>query len=676
MNILLKKLKITNFKGIKSLQFDVSNVASIYGDNGTGKTTVFDAFLWLFFGKNSEGASQFEIKPLDEKTNFIEKVESEVEAIIHAGNQEISIRKVLRQKWTTRRGEVKESYSGDENVYFWNDVPLKEGEFKTKIKGLIDESLFRLITDPLYFNTMKWQDRRNILLQMAGNIDNQDVIAVASKECSFDQLLAALNSGKTIDEYKREIAAKKTKIKSEIEVLPHRIAEVRRNLPEALNFEALRKDKVSHEEAIKSVQAALTSQQEAQGQVNQENQLLLKEHSAKVTEHRQKVFDLRNRLQSIEFDLRTQAKSSGSEKKMQMESLKSQRNRLSGELGLAETKINNHAQSIQALVNQREDLYKKYDAIDSETFTFDETECVCPTCQRQLEADDISSKKDQLFANFNNSKSHRLAGIQTEGKSLNAQIEHLTGQQSEEDNKLNQLRTEISTIDEQISKLTPELESIQSEEDLLRSLITNHQEYTQIKVQIESLEKQGDPVQPNLKAVSDQSELHSKLSYHQAQLTEINQSLYREEEIKRGTERINELSTQEETLSQQLMELEGAEFSILQFTKAQVDLIEQRINGLFKDVRFKMFNRQVNGGESECCETLVNTNGSFVPFPSANNAGKINAGLDIINALCKYYDVSAPVFIDNRESVTQLAGTASQIVNLIVSEFDKKLRVA
>ena len=89
-----------------------------------------------------------------------------------------------------------------------------------------------------------------------------------------------------------------------------------------------------------------------------------------------------------------------------------------------------------------------------------------------------------------------------------------------------------------------------------------------------------------------------------------------------------------------------------------------------------MFEQQVNGGETETCQTLVNSNGAFVPFADANNAARINAGIDIINTLCRHYDVHAPVFIDNRESVTRLADSDSQIVNLIVSAQDKILRVA
>jgi exonuclease SbcC len=127
-----------------------------------------------------------------------------------------------------------------------------------------------------------------------------------------------------------------------------------------------------------------------------------------------------------------------------------------------------------------------------------------------------------------------------------------------------------------------------------------------------------------------------------------------EETISKGNDRIKELQDQESTLALQLAALEGSEFAIMEFTKAKVDAIERRINGKFRNVRFKMFTQQVNGGEAETCETLVNSNGSFVPFPDANNAARINAGIDIINTLCQHYDVYAPIFIDNRESVTKL----------------------
>ena len=67
MDIRLKELHLENFKCHKNLTiaFDGRDT-SIYGDNATGKTSVYDALTWLLFGKDSlgNGEKAIEIKPL------------------------------------------------------------------------------------------------------------------------------------------------------------------------------------------------------------------------------------------------------------------------------------------------------------------------------------------------------------------------------------------------------------------------------------------------------------------------------------------------------------------------------------------------------------------------------------------------------------------------------------
>ena len=125
-------------------------------------------------------------------------------------------------------------------------------------------------------------------------------------------------------------------------------------------------------------------------------------------------------------------------------------------------------------------------------------------------------------------------------------------------------------------------------------------------------------------------------------------------------------------MAQEIANIEKTQYTIENFIKLKVDTIENRINEKFSLVKFKLFEDQINGGQVETCEALVNG----VPFSSLNTASKINAGIDIINTLCEFYNVSAPIFIDNRESVVKLLDSNSQIINLIVSESDKKLRIS
>ncbi|MGV8131376.1 MAG: hypothetical protein ACP5N7_04740, partial [Candidatus Pacearchaeota archaeon] len=134
--------------------------------------------------------------------------------------------------------------------------------------------------------------------------------------------------------------------------------------------------------------------------------------------------------------------------------------------------------------------------------------------------------------------------------------------------------------------------------------------------------------------------------------------------------RINELSEEERKLAQELAKLERQEILTETFIRAKSDILEQRVNGMFSLVKFKLFNEQINGGLTETCVPTI----YGVPFPDANNAAKYNAGIDIINALSKKYSVTAPIFIDNREGINRIIPTNAQIINLIVSK-DEKLTI-
>jgi exonuclease SbcC len=170
----------------------------------------------------------------------------------------------------------------------------------------------------------------------------------------------------------------------------------------------------------------------------------------------------------------------------------------------------------------------------------------------------------------------------------------------------------------------------------------------------------------------DVSELQSQRAVIVQDIDNIKSNLRNETQIKAVDDRIKVLEKEEKDLAQQIANVEKTQFVIERFNKLKIDTLEAKINEKFKFVKFKMFENQINGGEIECCKALI----EGVPFSDANTASKINAGLDIINTLCEFYQVTAPIFIDNRESVVDVIAIESQLINLIVSGEDKKLRVA
>ena len=165
----------------------------------------------------------------------------------------------------------------------------------------------------------------------------------------------------------------------------------------------------------------------------------------------------------------------------------------------------------------------------------------------------------------------------------------------------------------------------------------------------------------------DVSELQEGKRVLSDAITDLQKRLNKRETIERAEKLIQEFEDKKIQNNDALANLERTEFIITDFQKAKDNELMKRINGLFSLVSFSFVDEQLNGNEKITCVCTVDG----VPFPDLNNATKINAGLDIINAICQAKGISAPIFIDNRESVNQLIPTVSQVINLSVSTHSK-----
>ena len=207
MRISIKNMEIVNFKGIRKLdiKFD-EGMTSIRGGNGTGKTSVFDAFMWLLFGKDSQGRKEFSVKSLDTKGNEIPKIEHSVTGVFDIDGTSLVLKKTLREKWIKKRGSAEEVFAGNEGIYEINNVNVRQWEYQNKIDEIIDEEVFRLITNPVLFSGSKWQVQRKILTDMA-ELGSDYEIALKTGMREPERLLE-----KGVDERLKELSALKKKI--------------------------------------------------------------------------------------------------------------------------------------------------------------------------------------------------------------------------------------------------------------------------------------------------------------------------------------------------------------------------------------------------------------------------------------------------------------------------------
>jgi len=662
--IFLKNLRISNFKGIQNLNIDFSDSTDIYAANGVGKTSIFDAFTWLLFGKDSLDRKDFQIKPLRPDGIPIQKIENEVEGTLLYNGETIVLKRVHREKWVKKRGFSEPDFTGNETIYFWNEVPMNAKEYTSKINALLDEQVFKLISNPLAFNNLKWQDRRKVLIDIAGEI-NVDYV-----ENGLGHILE-LTKAKTIAEIKSEVNSKIKKIKEELKQIPTRIDEVQKSKPDSPDIEALEKEQLIWNSELERIENLLLDSSKA-------NQEILNEKSSIQSQ----IYSARTKIQSIDFDLRNKA---SLETKIDSTNL----DQLLQKLNDAQFECRNAQARLKQLESTRENKLKELDYIEAkkaalrsewvkinaETLSFNENDFHCPACKREFEMGDVETKKAEMLANFNNSKAARLQHINNSGLSLKTESEHIENSISELTNQVKDAQSYLDKCNADIQALNSSIElekSIQNSqpkrtaEEVYQELVSNHKEYTSLENEIVQLEKKLASIAPvqNEDLIGLKKQTLSNIDIINKQLSVVDQ-------IKSADKRIDELLQEEASLSQSLLKLEKQEFDIEKYIKLNMEAIENQINNKFQFVKFRLFETQINGGEIECCDALIDG----VPFDNANTASKVNAGIDIINTLCKFYKTSAPIFIDNKESVSNLIDSNSQIISLIVSPKDHKIRV-
>ncbi|WP_234121154.1 AAA family ATPase [Clostridium hydrogenum] len=645
-SIILKGLYLKNFKGIKELDIDFAKVTSVYGDNGTGKTTVFDAFTWLLFDKDSQDKSKFDVQPLDENNNVVHMLETEVTAVLEIDGIKTALRKILEEKWVKPKGKPESELKGVTTSYYIDEVPKKQGEYKKAINDIIQEDIFKLLTNPMYFSTnLKWQDRKKVLMDIVGDFTDSDVIASKKDLLPLRELLG----NKNIDELKKSIAASKKKLVKDKENIPARVDECNRSVRSDIDFELQEINKKNISANIKMLDEQILDSSKVDDE---------------ILKKRDKLYSLKDEIKNIEYEAKSNSEKPLLELKDNLYKSNSRKMQLGRELNTVESEIHYKEISVANLQVEMAELRKQYKDIQNEELHFDEDIFVCPTCKRPFEADDIETKKQEMLENFNSNQSKRLDQINVKGQAKAARVESLNKELEELNSKATDLNTQLSKVTAEVTELQKKIGDFKPQLNL-----ESDAEYQELKNEISGIEAE-------LNKPSDTSSIVEELKHKKAnlgiELGGINNLIAFKEQNSALTARIAELQAKEKALAQQIADLEKQEFLCDDFIKTKVELLESSINSKFKYVKFRFFKQQVNGGIDEDCEPLVNG----VPFnTNLNSAAKVNAGLDIINTLSQHYGINAPIFVDNKESVTKLIDTDSQLVNLVVSENDKKLRV-
>ena len=315
--IKLKSLSLVNFKGIRSLNIGFSDAETLVaGENGTGKTTVFDSFLWLLFGKDSTGRSDsnFNIKTLDSDGKPILHLEHSVTGVLSVDGKTVTLQRCYVENWVKPRGTTEESLKNHATEFYLNGVKLAtKKEYDSEVAAIIPEDVFRMITNPFYFTSMKPEAQKEILLDMVGTLTDQDV---AQTKPEYLELLAQL-SGRSIAQYAKEVAAKKKACKDELSVIPSQIETARKLMPEEEDWVAIDSEIEDKNARIQQIEEQIADKSKLNEQEYQRKAFIQKQIGEKRLQLNSRMNEIateankgRNeaslKLNELEYSLRTE----------------------------------------------------------------------------------------------------------------------------------------------------------------------------------------------------------------------------------------------------------------------------------------------------------------------------------------------------------------------------------
>ena len=650
----IKTLRLDNFQGIPHAEFDFDGLsASIYGDNATGKTTVFNAVCWLMFDKSSTGAKNFTPKtqgPDGEVHNLDHSAEA---SFIMPTGEIATFKKVYHEVWKKKRGSTAAEFDGHTIDYFIDGVPVKEKQYTGTLQaycGGIER--MKILTMPDYFSeVMPWDERRKLLIDLCGDITDADVIGSSAELSGLEEYLrkpGTANQHYSVEEYKKIAAARKSEINKQLQGLPGRIDEARRAMPEA-------------DTTITQIEADIYQRVDLRDELMRRRAAMVAGGSA-VSEARKKTAEAEAALASAKSAYLSKAGAENAEitKEIARQTLEL------GEAKASAAELRSKAKELRSAMErmtaQRQALHREYAEVQARTW--DEAQETCPTCGQRLPADQV----DNMKAAFNKRRSEQLTAINEKGRSeCSATLIQDTAAQAEEAER------KAAAFDLDIMLLTSRIDALREKIKEPPAFETTP-EFFDLAGVISSCRVAEREAETN--SIPDTSGLDWELKTLEAELDELQRKKARLGQAEAQKARIAELEAQEKQMGAEYENLERGIWLCDEFTKAKVKMLTSRIDSKFSNVRFRLFQEQLNGGIKDDCEVLIpGDGGRMVPYSFANNAARINAGLEIIGVLADHWDMEMPVFIDNAESVTRLARTWTQTIRLVVSEKDPQLRL-
>lgn len=641
MDIRLKSIHLENFKCHKSLTITLDGRnASIYGDNATGKTSVYDALTWLLFGKDSAGNGEknIEIKPLAPDGSVKDhQAITEVEAVLLADGEEICLKRTYKEAWSTKRGSSEATYDGNTSEYFVDGVPCKANAYKSRVTELVDEEQFRLLTTVSYFpDKLPWQKRREALFSLFGALDDRQIMETDER---FTHLMQSMGKLPLAD-FKKVVTQKRKGFMATRDEVPARISECEKTISDLSGMD------------FDGAEAQLSI---LNGRLNSLNEELLAiQQNTAVQRKEIELKKAKLELESIERE-NTSYRKSQENAAPSIAGLEAELRRSRASADSARRSLDMYLMKIKRCDDQISTVRERWKQIKAEEYSESDT---CPTCGQKFPQEQIADS----IHRFVEDKKRRMEHMVELGEGYKA--DKAMAQQEEYE-----ARSCIQGFDNLAHEIEERIRKAKEAETVILDMPDYAEKKSAAQAAVTAIGAELTKLQED--AASAASGLKSRMNEVKAEIDRVSGIAGLRSSYDYAQRRIQELREDAQAAADNLSQLDRLLYLMEEFSRYKASFVEEGINNEFRLAKFRLFREQANGGVEDRCDVVYDG----VPYIGLNNGMKINVGIDIINTLSRAYGVTVPLFVDNAESVTNLEKADCQVIRLVVSENDKELRL-
>lgn len=659
MKIVIKNIKLSYFKGVRTFEATFNEGRTyVYGSNGKGKSTIADAIQWCLFGKNANGDAKFGIKTLDKDGNVIPNVEHSVTLTLSVDGEEKQIKRVWVEERVKSRGKETDEVK-HHTEYYINGEKFQKVDFDNYMHKIIDEQVFRAVSSTKYFFSLTWQEQRQMLQNMAGEVDYG-----AIDKTKYADVLARISEHESINAYIRHLGYNISQIKEKLDEIPSRIDEQTRSLPQQTWTDTTEQDLAGKEKALESIDNQIGVIKSGTGNV-------VVERLQHQLEFQRKRIDLMRQG--------AQAQYVDNERKRNEELTQ-----LSGEQSQAHKnyiELEQKQHSMQMLLDRAKEAEKNYqekvcifrmewDTNEKSSFKPETIKDVCHTCGQPLPQDEVAEWRENARERFNQKKAEWRKQLLGESETLKKEKAEIDATIKTYEDELAKIDIEQAKKDYEDKKLAWEEKSKELTILSVENILANNPSWAEAQEALKTLEQQI-----NGEIKTDNADVIAKLETERetvgAEVISLRSALHDKSYFLAIQKRIEELEGEQKTLNEQLDELMMQQDMVKDYVQECNELVEQSVNKLFSRVKFQLYETLNNGEKKPWCSAVIDG----VRLSDCNKASKVNAGLDICEAIARYYNFYAPITIDDAEGVCEVMPTTGQQILLIVSKNDETLRI-